>query len=114
VQFRCPICACSEYQRIVVPRAHGAPYETEFFTCLGCSVMFAEPELLTAAQEFRKEHRVAADAVEDYGPNSGAPTDALRSQALRYRYWKAKTKRERGGYEPTSEDIVRMRERYRQ
>ena len=28
--------------------------ETEFFHCLGCSLMFLEPELFTAAPDYRK------------------------------------------------------------
>src|SRR5687768_7575060 len=54
LQFKCPVCGCPEFQRVVVPKSRGAPYETEFYHCLGCSVMFLEPELFTAARTFSK------------------------------------------------------------
>jgi hypothetical protein len=97
-----------------VPRQHGAPYETEFFHCLGCSLMFIEPELFTEAPVFRKLQDEKAEAAPSYAPNSGAPATALDQQALRYRFWKAKAKRERGWWEPTNEEISRVRDRYRQ
>lgn len=77
--------------------------------------MFLEPELLTAAPFFREEQE-RARKDDGYGdaPGSGAPMDALRSQALRYRFWHAKAKRERAWWEPTSEEVLRVRERYRQ
>ena len=36
-------------------------HETEFFHCLGCSLMFTEPELFTEALVFRKQ-QAKADA----------------------------------------------------
>lgn len=85
MQFRCPICECSVYQRVVVPRVGGAPYETEFFHCLGCSVMFLEPELFAVSPAFRDEQR--ASAAGEVGPNSGAPSEALAAQTMRSRFW---------------------------
>lgn len=114
MHLRCPICCCPEYQRVVVPRERGAPYETEFFHCIGCSLMFTEPELFTEALVFGKESEDKGSAPSDYGPNSGAPAAALDQQALRYRFWRAKARRERGGWEPTSDDVLRVRDRYRQ
>jgi hypothetical protein len=40
------------------------------------------------------------------GPGTGAPIDALKQQALRYRFWHAKAKRELGWWEPTSEQVL--------
>jgi hypothetical protein len=114
MQFQCPVCSCPEYQRVVVPRPQGAPYETEFFHCLGCSLMFTEPALFTEALVFRTQQDAKADAPDECGPNSGAPAAALDQQALRYRFWHAKAKRERGWWEPTSEEVLRVRDRYRQ
>jgi hypothetical protein len=79
-----------------VARPHGAPYQTNFFHCLGCSLMLTEPELFTSAIEFRKQRDENAAVPQEYGPSSGAPAAALDQQALRYRYWHAKAKRERG------------------
>ena len=75
--------------------------------------MFQEPELLTAAPEFRQQ-LTAVDAPVDGGQGTGAPIDALRSQAIRARFWKAKTRRELGWWEPTTEQVSRVRDRYRQ
>ena len=90
-----------------MPRERGAPYETEFLTCLGCSVMFIDPELFTAGTAFREEITKAVK------PPGGSPEEALQSQALRYRFWHARAKRQPGVWEPTSEDVRRIRERYR-
>ena len=113
--FKCPLCHALEYQALVVPRQRGAPYQTEFFHCLGCSVMFTEPELFTAAPAFQMEQaRIAKeDAARDHVPGGLAARASLRSQALRYRFWHAKAKREHG-WEPTSEQVLRVRNRYRQ
>jgi len=103
--FRCPLCSCPEYQRVVVPKERGAPYETEFFHCLGCSLMFLEPELFAAANEYRE---TSPQHIE------GAPGVALRSDAIRSRFWAARAKRENGGLQANSEAILRVRDRYRQ
>jgi hypothetical protein len=87
-------------------------YETEFFHCLGCKVMFLEPELFTAAPAFLTEQQERSRGPE--GDTLGAPQEALRSQALRSRLWIARARRERGGWEPTAEEVLRMRNRYRQ
>lgn len=107
MRFKCPICWCPEYQRVVVPRERGAPYETEFLCCLGCSAMFIDPELFTAATVFR-------DEVDKAEIPRGAPEKALQSQSLQYRYWLARARRQPGAWDPTSEDVRRLRDRYRQ
>lgn len=96
-----------EYQRVVVPRQHGEPYATDFLCCLGCSVMFIDPELFTASTVFRVEVEGAARAI-------GAPEAGLQSHALRTRFWLARAKTLGGGWEPTYEQMLRLHERYRQ
>ena len=76
--------------------------------------MFTEPELFTQALVFREECDEKASAGQDSSPRRGAPAAALDQQALRYRFWHAKAKRERGWWEPTSEEVSRVRDRYRQ
>jgi hypothetical protein len=75
--------------------------------------MFLEPELFTAALAFRQEQSEATRAAPGE-PNSGAPADSLRSQSLHYRFWQAKAKREGGGWEPTSDEVSQVRQRYGQ
>jgi hypothetical protein len=41
--FRCPLCATEYYTRVRVRRANGSLYTTEFFSCLGCTIMFRDP-----------------------------------------------------------------------
>jgi hypothetical protein len=41
--WRCPICTADSYLRTVVAGRNGHPYETEFYECSGCSLMFRHP-----------------------------------------------------------------------
>ena len=40
LQWRCRICGYDRWHRVSVMRKNGARYETSFFACSGCSVMF--------------------------------------------------------------------------
>lgn len=40
LQWKCRLCGFDRYHRVSVPRKTGARYETPFFACSGCSVMF--------------------------------------------------------------------------
>jgi hypothetical protein len=40
VQWRCRLCGFTKYHRVAVLRKNGQRYETSFFSCSGCSVMF--------------------------------------------------------------------------
>jgi len=39
-QWNCRVCGFDRYHRVAVKRKNGTRYETEFFACSGCSVMF--------------------------------------------------------------------------
>jgi hypothetical protein len=80
-------------------------YDTEFFVCFGCSVMFLEPELFTAAPDFRRT------ALAD-NPQMAHEVAALH-QAREYRFWEARATRENGGMQPKPEQILRLLSRYR-
>jgi hypothetical protein len=45
--WRCPLCNATAYSQIEVSRQGGAIYKTEFFQCLGCTVMFRHPGRFT-------------------------------------------------------------------
>jgi hypothetical protein len=47
--FTCPICHAYNYRRIVVTTTRG-PYETKFFECTGCSVMFLDPRTFSVGR----------------------------------------------------------------
>ncbi len=41
--WRCRLCGYERYHRVAVMRRNGTRYETEFFACSQCSVMFLNP-----------------------------------------------------------------------
>jgi hypothetical protein len=41
--FYCRICGSREYERVVVRRHDGKPYETAFYACMGCTTLFGDP-----------------------------------------------------------------------
>src|SRR5580698_3771530 len=41
--WRCRMCGYERYHRVSVPRKNGAKYETSFYACSKCSVMFLNP-----------------------------------------------------------------------
>lgn len=45
--FKCPVCACIGYNRVVVLRPNGRRYETSFFACSNCTAMFLDPDRFT-------------------------------------------------------------------
>lgn len=106
MDFQCPICKCDLYRSVTVMRADGELYQTEFFACWGCTVMFREPELFSAAP-----------SVKDLPYASRGPMAyelSLAHQSFLDRYWTARVKRENGGREPKPEEVSRARSRYRE
>jgi hypothetical protein len=39
-QWRCRLCGFTKYHRVAVLKKSGQRYETSFFACSGCSIMF--------------------------------------------------------------------------
>lgn len=58
--FCCRICLSREYERVVVKRRDGKPYDTAFYACMGCTVMFGDPERYTSPPPQPKVTRVDA------------------------------------------------------
>ena len=54
MHFRCTICGSLFFDRVIVRRSDGTGYQTEFLHCLGCTLVFLEPALMTAAPEFKE------------------------------------------------------------
>jgi hypothetical protein len=46
--FRCQLCGSGLFRPIVVPRSGGSHYQTSFYECAGCSVMFIDPRAFNA------------------------------------------------------------------
>ena len=99
MKWKCPICTCPDHASIDVVRPDGSLYRTDFFRCAACSMMFMEPELANR------------DTIDAFGTDGFTPQMAhdhsLLNQALTYRYWAARLKRQKGGQVPKSEDVVR-------
>ena len=47
-QWRCRICSFDRWHVVSVKRKNGSLYETSFYACSGCSVMFLNPEQFNA------------------------------------------------------------------
>lgn len=54
-QWRCRVCGFERYHRVAVIKPNGKRYETSFFACSGCSVMFLNDTT------FNAWHVIAAD-----------------------------------------------------
>src|ERR1019366_1654958 len=46
--FRCTLCGSGFFRSVVVPRQDGSRYETSFYECAGCSVVFVDPNAFNA------------------------------------------------------------------
>lgn len=55
-QRRCRLCRFTKYHRVAVLKKNGQRYETAFYACSGCSVMFLNDTT------FNDLHTIAADA----------------------------------------------------
>jgi hypothetical protein len=58
--FCCRICGSREYERVVVRRRDGKPYDTQFFACMGCTTMFGDPSKYSAPPPPVKATRIDA------------------------------------------------------
>lgn len=47
-QWRCRLCGFKRYHRVAVLRKNGQRYETSFFACSGCAVMFLNDSTFNA------------------------------------------------------------------
>lgn len=46
--WSCRICSYGRFHRVAVMRKNGTRYETEFFACSQCSIMFLNPSQFNA------------------------------------------------------------------
>ena len=72
-QWRCRICRFERYHQVSVLRKDGSRYETSFYACSACSVMFLNPANFNADGSAAPEHRGAAD-----GDHAAAPAPLAR------------------------------------
>ncbi len=58
--FLCRTCGSRDYERVVVRRRDGKPYDTSFYACMGCTTMFGDPNKYSAPPPALKVVRVDA------------------------------------------------------
>ncbi len=104
MSFECPTCLADAYDRVVVIRAGGARYETEFFFCLGCSTMFLEPECYTRAPQVRQRMQQRERPELAY-------KQSMRRQEFTSRFFENMAKRLKGGFS-TPAQIAALREKW--
>jgi len=59
-RFRCPICRSRYFSPVRVKRPDGRIYETDFFECSGCSVMFRDSMRFTQFEPYEPKPATAA------------------------------------------------------
>jgi hypothetical protein len=70
--FDCPLCRSNEYTGVSFKRNDGSYHLSAYFQCMGCSILFAEPEKLTRLvrstwkPEFRWREAVATRETAAY------------------------------------------------
>jgi hypothetical protein len=45
--WQCPICDAKSYDKVIVSKPNGMSYQTEFYECKGCTIMFRHPGRFT-------------------------------------------------------------------
>lgn len=69
--FLCRICGSREYERVVVRKRDGKPYDTAFFACMGCTTMFGNPAKYSAPPPQAKVTRIDAPICARRSRNMG-------------------------------------------
>lgn len=57
-QWRCRLCGFERYHRVAVLRKNGQRYETAFFACSGCTVMFTNDSTFNGLHPISTEAEV--------------------------------------------------------
>lgn len=94
--WSCALCHCRHYMRINLSKGK-EEFATQFFMCLGCSVVFVEPKLLASAARVRELFPAAG---------SMSHNDSNERLAVERRFWEARARRLNGGIEAPEHQIV--------
>lgn len=62
-QWRCRLCGFTKYHRVAVLKKNGQRYETSFFACSGCSIMFLNDSTFNALHAVAAEVEASAAVV---------------------------------------------------
>jgi len=101
MSFKCPTCGCLFYDQFIARRKGGKSQRTELHFCMGCTTVFLEPDLFSAAPELKSAAPVKL-------PDMQGDIGTLQRE-IATRYWSARATRERGGVPARKEDVVRLR-----
>jgi hypothetical protein len=63
--FKCPLCSSTKYVEVRVRKKNGHWYQTEFFQCFHCTVMFHDPQAFSRSSS----EQMSAEALRGYGPH---------------------------------------------
>ena len=61
--WRCRVCGFERYRGVAVLKKNGQRYETSFFACSGCSVMFLNDSTFNALHPVAADLEVPADVT---------------------------------------------------
>lgn len=75
------MCGSREYERVVVRRRDGKPYDTAFFACMGCTTMFGDPTKYSAPPPPLKVTRIDAPVSFRRSPQVGRFKGASEPEA---------------------------------
>jgi hypothetical protein len=62
-QWRCRLCGFTKHHRVAVLKKNAQRYETSFFACSGCSVMFTNDSVFNDLHPVTPEADAAAVVV---------------------------------------------------
>lgn len=99
MHWTCPLCGSRHYMRVVLSRGRDA-FESQFFTCFGCSMVFVEPQLFAQA----------ADVKALFPPLESGMAHLISNErlAIERRFWEARAKRQKSWGNPTDDEIRQL------
>lgn len=97
MRWACPLCGSRHYMRVVLSRGKEA-FDSQFFTCFGCSIVFIEPQLCSDAGK----------VIELYPAVESEMAHLMSNERLSIerRFWAARGKRLKGGLD-VSDAVIR-------
>lgn len=99
MRWICPICGSRNYMRVVLSRGK-QEYASQFFTCLGCSVIFIEPMLFAKAADVREIYLQPVAEM--------AHVDSNERLAFERRFWETRAARLNGEIQATEARIIEL------
>jgi len=96
MSWSCPLCGSRHYMRVVLSRGREA-FESQFFSCFGCSILFTEPQLFADACEVRKLYPALESEMAHLVSNERL--------SIERRFWEARARRLKALGDPSDAEI---------